>query len=62
MHVQHTQQHVVFPGDNVETLVEAQSMLDAVSTDAQKERDPEVRDELKSLQVWLKNRISVHKR
>lgn len=53
-----TQQNVMFPGNNVETLAEAEAMLDAVSTDAQKERDPEIRREMNSLKQWLEGRIS----
>lgn len=61
MNTQHTQQHVRFPGNHVETLTEAEAMLEAVSTDADKQSDPAIQSELRSLGSWLETRISDHK-
>lgn len=61
MNTQHTQQNVRFPGNNIETLAEAEAMLEAVSTDANKQSDPEIRRELRSLGSWLETRINAHK-
>lgn len=54
-------QHVKFPGGNIETLSEAESMLHAVSIDAQKECEPEYLKELISLKSWLENQIESQK-
>jgi hypothetical protein len=61
MNTQHTQQHVRFPGNHVETLAEAEAMLEAVSTDADKQSDPVIRSELRSLGSWIETRINNHK-
>jgi hypothetical protein len=54
-------QHINFPGNNKETIAEAESMLQAISIDAQKEQEPEHFKELISLKSWLENKIENHK-
>jgi hypothetical protein len=59
---QNMQQKIVFSERHAEPLSEVQAMMNAVSTDAQKESNPEVRKELQSLHQWLANKVDAQKR
>lgn len=51
-------QTIVFPGNNVESLAEANAMLSAVSQDARKASNTEDKRDLESLQGWLEENIN----
>ncbi|WP_318837468.1 MULTISPECIES: hypothetical protein [unclassified Providencia] len=51
-------QTIVFPGNNVESLTEANAMLSAVSEDARKASNTEDKRDLESLQGWLEENIN----
>ncbi|MDF5485538.1 hypothetical protein P3672_30075, partial [Vibrio parahaemolyticus] len=51
-------QTIVFPGNNVESLAEANAMLSAVSEDARKASNTEDKRDLESLQGWLEENIN----
>jgi hypothetical protein len=48
----------VFPGNNVESLAEANAMLSAVSEDARKASNLKDKCDLESLQIWLEESIN----
>ncbi len=51
-------QTIVFPGNNVESLAEANAMLSAVSEDARKASNTEDKRDLESLQAgWKRTSI-----
>ncbi|OKO99406.1 hypothetical protein [Xenorhabdus eapokensis] len=51
-------QTIVFPGNNVKLLAEANAMLSAVSEDACKASKLEDKRDLESLQGWLEENIN----
>lgn len=51
-------QTIVFPGNNVESLAEANAMLSAVSEDARKASNLKDKFDLESLQIWLEESIN----
>ncbi|MCJ3463569.1 hypothetical protein LNY58_23990 [Klebsiella pneumoniae] len=51
-------QTIVFLGNNVESLAEANAMLSAVSEDARKASNTEDKRDLESLQGWLEENIN----
>ncbi|TDB57854.1 hypothetical protein [Photorhabdus khanii] len=51
-------QTIVFPGNNVESLAEANAMLSAVSEDARKASNQKDKCDLESLQIWLEESIN----